>query len=65
MKSNVESRVQNFEDSLEKFRARWDQLKPGDEAMEGDRDTWKAAATAIREKITEFEDLEKTKDALM
>ena len=37
MKSNVESRVKNFQQELDKFSARWHQLKPGDDALEGNK----------------------------
>lgn len=65
MKSNVESRVKNYEQELEKFNARWRQLKPGDDALEGDREKCMNAVKSIKEKKEEFDELEKTREALL
>ena len=65
MKSNVESRVKVYEQELEKFAARWHQLKPGDDALDGDRQKCLAAVGVIKEKKQEFEELEKTREALV
>ena len=65
MKSNVESRVKNYEQELEKFAARWHQLKPGDDAMDGDQAKCMEAVKSIKERKQEFEELEKTREALV
>jgi dynein heavy chain 2 len=59
MKGNVKSRLQIYYQELEKFKARWDQLKPGDDAIEtGQPDTLDKCAKSIKEKKIEFDDLE-------
>ncbi|XP_012944204.1 cytoplasmic dynein 2 heavy chain 1 [Aplysia californica] len=60
MKSNVQSRVKAFEQEVDKFTARWHQLKPGDDALEGDKDTCDKAVAIIKEKRQEFQELEET-----
>ena len=65
MKSNVESRVKNFQEQLSKFAARWHQLKPGDDVMEGERKAAMAAVQSIKERKQEFDELEKSRQALM
>ena len=65
MKSNVESRVKNYGEQLEKFSARWHQLKPGDDVLDGDRKAALAAVQSIKERKQEFDELELTRQALM
>ncbi|XP_071126281.1 cytoplasmic dynein 2 heavy chain 1-like isoform X2 [Mytilus edulis] len=65
MKSNVDSRVKVFKQDIEKFAARWHQLKPGDDALDGDRKKCEAAVKVIKEKKQEWEELEKTKATLL
>ena len=65
MKSNVESRVKNYEQELEKFSARWHQLKPGDDALDGDHDKCLQAVQSIKERKQEFDELEKTRLGLV
>lgn len=65
MKSNVESRVNAFKQNLEKFAARWHQLKPKDIDMEGDTEACVAAVKFIKERRAEFNDLEENKEKLM
>ena len=65
MKTNVESRCKNYQEQLEKFAARWHQLKPGDEVLDGDQKAVLAAVTSIKERKTEFDELELTREALM
>jgi len=65
MKSNVDSRVKAFQQDIEKFSARWHQLKPGDDALDGDRKKCQAAVKIIKEKKQEWEELEKTKETLL
>uniref|UniRef100_A0A8C2M1K4 Cytoplasmic dynein 2 heavy chain 1 n=1 Tax=Cricetulus griseus TaxID=10029 RepID=A0A8C2M1K4_CRIGR len=59
MKGNVKSRLQIYYQELEKFKARWDQLKPGDDIIEtGQQYTLDQSAKSIKEKKIEFDDLE-------
>ena len=51
MKGNVKSRLQIYYQELEKFKARWDQLKPGDDVIEtGQLNTLDQSAKSIKEK---------------
>ena len=66
MKGNVRSRLQIYYQELEKFKARWDQLKPGDDVIEtGQPDTLDKSAKSIKEKKVEFDDLEVIKKKLL
>ena len=65
MKSNVESRVKTFQQDLDKFAARWHQLKPGDDALEGNKERTNQAIQVIKDKREEFKELEETKKTLL
>lgn len=66
MKSNVESRVKMYEQELEKFKARWDQLKPNDDIIEtGNLEALQKCVQTIKEKKAEFGELENTRKKLM
>ena len=65
MKANVESRIKAFDQELEKFSARWYQLKPGSDAMDGDHENCIQAVKSIKERKQEFEELQKTSEALV
>jgi len=65
MKGNVESRVKNYEQNLQKFEARWNQLKPKDSALDGDIEGGLQAVKTIKEKKTEFGELEAERQALV
>lgn len=65
MKNNVDSRVKAFIQEVEKFAARWHQLKPGDDALDGDRKKCEAAVQVIKDKRQEFAELEKTRETLL
>ena len=65
MKSNVESRIKNYEQNLAKFEARWHQLKPNETALDSGPDAGMQAVTAIKEKKLEFDELEKTRQDLV
>ena len=65
MKTNVESRIKNFEQNLEKFEARWNQLKPKEAALDGGSDQGMEAVKIIREKKMEFDEIEATRAALV
>ncbi|XP_041357041.1 cytoplasmic dynein 2 heavy chain 1-like isoform X2 [Gigantopelta aegis] len=65
MRSNVDSRVKAFKQEVEKFTARWHQLKPGDDALEGDHKKCLQAVQTIKEKKQEFQELIDTKQKLL
>ncbi|KAG7470921.1 hypothetical protein MATL_G00119020 [Megalops atlanticus] len=66
MKSNAESQIQAYQQELEKFRARWDQLKPSDDIIEsGDQEALQKCVQAIKDKKAEFEELESTRKKLI
>ncbi|EDO38992.1 predicted protein [Nematostella vectensis] len=65
MKSNVESRVQAFQQELDKFAARWHQLKPKDIDVDTDRQACIAAVTSVKERKAEFVELEETMKKLI
>ncbi|KAF7250799.1 Cytoplasmic dynein 2 heavy chain 1 [Varanus komodoensis] len=65
MKDNLMSRVNIYFQELEKFKARWDQLKPSNDIIEtGHHDLLQKSAEMIKEKKTEFDELEDTKQKL-
>ncbi|PAA68244.1 hypothetical protein BOX15_Mlig013490g1 [Macrostomum lignano] len=65
MKTNVESRIKAYVQDLEKFSARWNQLKPGRDILDdGDQERCLAAIKVIKEKKEEFSELEKTRESL-
>lgn len=60
------SRINIYLQDLEKFKARWDQLKPSDDVIEtGDQDVLEKSAQIIKEKKEEFDELETIKEKLM
>lgn len=65
MKSNVESRVHAFQQELDKFSARWHQLKPRDIDEYKDRQSCLTAVNSINERRAEFGELEETMKKLM
>ncbi|MFT7803200.1 cytoplasmic dynein 2 heavy chain 1 [Arapaima gigas] len=66
MRSNVQSRVQAYQQDLEKFRARWDQLKPSDDDVESaDLQALEKCIQTIKDKKAEFEELESTRKRLI
>uniref|UniRef100_A0A8C5IE70 DYHC2 protein n=1 Tax=Junco hyemalis TaxID=40217 RepID=A0A8C5IE70_JUNHY len=66
MKGNVLSRVNVYLQDLEKFKARWDQLKPSDDVIEtGGQDVLEQSAQMIKEKKKEFDELKIMKEKLI
>ncbi|CAK8696967.1 unnamed protein product [Clavelina lepadiformis] len=66
MKAGVESRVESFMAELEKFTARWRQLKPGDDAIEsGDKKRMAEALEGIKQRKEEFAELNQRKEQLL
>lgn len=59
MRSNATGRIEAYRVDLQRFKARWDQLKPKDEMLEtGDHAALLACLQTIRDKQQEFEELE-------
>ncbi|KAG5269301.1 hypothetical protein AALO_G00200500 [Alosa alosa] len=66
MRSNAESRVQTYLQELQKFRMRWDQLKPGHDVIEsGDPEALQKCVQTIKDKKAEFQELELTRKKLI
>ncbi|XP_029458286.1 cytoplasmic dynein 2 heavy chain 1 [Rhinatrema bivittatum] len=66
MKANVISRAQIYLQEIEKFKARWEQFKPSDDIIEtGQQETLEKSAQTIKEKRSEFAELEATKNKLI
>ncbi|XP_051482944.1 cytoplasmic dynein 2 heavy chain 1 isoform X1 [Apus apus] len=66
MKGNVISHINIYLQDLEKFKARWDQLKPSDDVIEtGDQDVLEKSSQIIKEKKREFDELETMKEKLI
>ena len=64
MSSKVESEVNVFTQELDKFSARWHQLKPRDDLMEGDKEAAINALASLRERRAEFDELVKSAERL-
>ncbi|XP_025753905.1 cytoplasmic dynein 2 heavy chain 1 isoform X2 [Oreochromis niloticus] len=66
MRSYAASRIDVYRADLERFKARWDQLKPKDEMLEtGDHAALLACLQTIRDKQQEFEELELVRTKLL
>uniref|UniRef100_A0AAR2JK60 Cytoplasmic dynein 2 heavy chain 1 n=1 Tax=Pygocentrus nattereri TaxID=42514 RepID=A0AAR2JK60_PYGNA len=66
MKGSVASRVQVYLQDLQKFRLRWDQLKPSHDVIEsGDPAALQRCLDTVREKKEEFNELEETRIKLL
>ncbi|XP_043928516.1 cytoplasmic dynein 2 heavy chain 1 isoform X1 [Protopterus annectens] len=66
LKASVESRVKVYLLELDKFKARWDQLKPNDDIIEtGDLAALEKCVFSIKEKKAEFDELETTRKKLL
>uniref|UniRef100_A0A3Q1J7D9 Cytoplasmic dynein 2 heavy chain 1 n=1 Tax=Anabas testudineus TaxID=64144 RepID=A0A3Q1J7D9_ANATE len=66
MRSNAAGRIDAYRADLERFRARWDQLKPKDEVLEsGNHAALLVCLQTIRDKQQEFQDLELVRNKLL
>ncbi|XP_008299945.1 cytoplasmic dynein 2 heavy chain 1 [Stegastes partitus] len=66
MRSNATGRINAYRADLERFKARWDQLKPKDEMLEaGDHAALLACLQTIRDKQQEFQELELVRSKLL
>lgn len=57
IKKNLESRIKAFQQELEKFAARWNQLKPSDDLIEGDKLACTKALRSLKDRRAEFDEL--------
>ncbi|CAI8019648.1 Cytoplasmic dynein 2 heavy chain 1, partial [Geodia barretti] len=64
MCSRVEGEVHTFVQEVEKFSARWEQLKPKADFLDGDRATYTSALASLKDRRNEFDELLKTADKL-
>ncbi|KAG7479776.1 cytoplasmic dynein 2 heavy chain 1 isoform X1 [Solea senegalensis] len=66
MRSNAAGRIDTYKADLQRFKARWDQLKPKDEVLEtGDHAALLACLQTIRDKQQEFQELELVRNKLL
>uniref|UniRef100_A0A3Q3WZD5 Cytoplasmic dynein 2 heavy chain 1 n=1 Tax=Mola mola TaxID=94237 RepID=A0A3Q3WZD5_MOLML len=66
MRRNAASRINVYRADLERFKARWDQLKPKDEiVVTGDRAALVNCLQTIKDKQQEFQDLELVRSKLL
>lgn len=66
MRNHAAGRISAYRADLERFKARWDQLKPKDEMLEtGDHAALLACLQTIRDKQQEFQDLELVRNKLL
>ena len=64
MCSRVEGEVHTFIQEVEKFSARWEQLKPKPDLLDGDREAYSIALSSLKDRRSEFNELMKTADKL-
>jgi dynein heavy chain 2 len=57
LKSQVASRVASFNNDVEKFAARWNQMKPKNDTLDADRPTVLKAVEFVKDKRAEFGEL--------
>lgn len=66
MRSNAAAQIDAYRADVERFKARWDQLKPKDEMLEtGDHAALLACLQTIRDKQQEFQELEVVRHKLL
>lgn len=66
MRSNAAGRIEAYRADLERFKARWDQLKPKDEMLDtSDHAALLACLQTIRDKQQEFQELELVRNKLL
>lgn len=64
MSTKVESEVNVFIQELDKFSARWHQLKPHDDVIGSDKQAIVNALASLRERGAEFDELVKSANRL-
>lgn len=66
MRSNAAGRINAYRVDLERFKARWDQLKPKDEMLEtADHAALLTCLQTIKDKQQEFQELELVRSKLL
>lgn len=65
MKKDLLSRVDGFTTELDRFSARWHQLKPANIDADSDTKTCNAAVANIKERRIEFNELVQRKEKLV
>ncbi|KAM4743047.1 cytoplasmic dynein 2 heavy chain 1 isoform 3-T4 [Anableps anableps] len=66
MRNHAAGRISAYKADLERFKARWDQLKPKDEILEtGDHAALLACLQTIRDKQQEFQEMELVRNKLL
>ncbi|KAI5098641.1 cytoplasmic dynein 2 heavy chain 1, partial [Silurus meridionalis] len=66
MRSSVTGRISVYFQELQKFRSRWDQLRPSDDVTDScDPDVLQRCVERVREKKEEFNELENTRTKLL
>lgn len=66
MRSIAAGRIDVYRADLERFKTRWDQLKPKDDMLEtGDHAALLSCLQTIRDKQQEFQELEDVRSKLM
>ncbi len=61
IKANLNTQVNNVNGDIEKFKLRWDQLKPKEDSLEGDQTKIVTGIKVIKEKRQEWDALMETK----
>lgn len=64
MCSRVEGEVHVFMQEVEKFSARWDQLKPKADLLDSDKEAYTSALVSLKDRRSEFDELLETADKL-
>ena len=65
MRKEVTNSIEDFSMELEKFSARWHQLKPANIDADADKKTCNEAVNNIKERRAEFDELAARKEKLM
>lgn len=65
MRKDLENRLKNFNQEIEKFSARWNQLKPSHIDADSSASKLKEAAANIKDRKLELDDIIKSKDKLL
>ena len=64
MKGNLKSRINSYQQELEKFSTRWHQLKPQGDMLDSDKQSPAATIQSLKERRTEFDELDKAASIL-
>ena len=65
IKSNLNTQSKNLNSEIEKFKMRWDQMKPNEDSLEGDQTRIVQAIAFIHEKKKEWALLMETRDKII